>query len=74
MDSPHKAYDAERKTQLARGELILTSLLMQHPSGNGYEDLIGEVLETPMVWDSDLKSWLSALKNDGKIKNSRTDQ
>ena len=33
-----------------------------------YEELVGAVLETPLVWESDLKAWLEDLRKTGKIQ------
>lgn len=67
MDMSNRTYEAERDTQLERAEGKLLQMLKDHPSGIKYEKLLGAVLETPMVWESDLKGWLSDLKKEDKI-------
>ena len=66
-DAPVKNYEEERKTQLDRGWNRLLSALSTYPCGIKYEDLIGHVLEIPMVWEVDLKYWLKELRSEGKI-------
>lgn len=67
MSMSNKTYEAERDTQLERAEAKLLQTLGDHPSGIKYEKLMGAVLETPLVWESDLKGWLSELMKEGKI-------
>lgn len=67
-DALIKTYEAERRTQLDRGWDKLVAMLRKNPTGLKYEDLIGPVLEIPMVWEADLKDWLRALRTEGKIE------
>lgn len=67
MDTADETYQAERESQLERAKAKLVDVLKQNPNGVKYEALLGVVLETPMVWESDLKSWLSELRSDGSI-------
>jgi three-Cys-motif partner protein len=60
-------YAQERKKQLQRGYGRLLVELKAQPVGIKYEVLLGAVLETPLVWESDLKDWLIELKNNGAI-------
>lgn len=68
MATNAKSYEAERKTQLARGHDKFLSILKANSNGIKYEQLIGEVLETPMVWENDLKEWITALIKQDKIQ------
>ncbi|TQV70257.1 three-Cys-motif partner protein TcmP [Denitrobaculum tricleocarpae] len=67
MEASNKTYEAERETQLEHAESKLTEALRRHPEGIKYEKLIGIILETPLVWESDLKKWLSDLKQSNKV-------
>lgn len=67
-DALIKTYEAERKTQLDRGWNRLISVLSTNRSGIKYEDLIGPVLEIPLVWETDLKDWLGKLRSEDKIE------
>lgn len=68
MDTNAKTYEEERETQLKRGHNKLISLLEANSSGIKYERLLANVLETPMVWESDLKGWIASLKKEEKIQ------
>ncbi len=50
------------------GSATLEVVLSKNLSGIKYEELMGKVLETPMVWESDLKEWLTELREQGKIE------
>ena len=66
-DAPIKNYEEERKSQLARGRTKLLSAIGTNTNGIRYENLIGQVLEIPLVWEEDLKRWLRELRSEGKI-------
>lgn len=68
MDTAVATYDDERKTQLDRAHATLLAILASHPKGIKFEDLIGPVLETPLTWESDLKTWLQDLRSSGRIE------
>ncbi|MEO1243720.1 MAG: three-Cys-motif partner protein TcmP [Pseudomonadota bacterium] len=59
MEFSNKSYQDERETQLQRGRDSLDKVLSEHPKGILYENLLGHVLETPLVWESDLKTWIA---------------
>lgn len=67
IDTNLKSYDLERTIQLKRGHKKLLNTLAQNPRGIRYELLLGAVLETSLVWESDLKDWIGDLKKAGKI-------
>lgn len=56
-----KTYEEERKTQLARGYNRLISTLQKKPNGIKYENLLGVVLEIPLVWKTDLNNWIKIM-------------
>lgn len=60
-------YHQERQQQLQRGRARLLAELEAHPTGIAYEELMGRILETPLVWETDLKNWIKSLKKDGSI-------
>jgi hypothetical protein len=67
METNIKSYEAERQTQMKRGHKKLIETIKRNPSGIKYELLLGSVLETPLVWESDIKDWLVKLKEDQSI-------
>jgi len=48
-------FEREREQQLQRGLDRFQAELGCNPTGIKYEELLGEVLETPLVWEKDLK-------------------
>ena len=67
MSATYKSYEDERRGQLERGKAITEKILQSGRGGIHYEDLVGEVLETPLVWESDLKRWLGDMRQNGQI-------
>ncbi len=67
MDIGAKSYEAERELQLERGHSKFLKILAESLSGIKYEDLLGEVLQTSLVWESDLKDWVIEHKKAGKL-------
>lgn len=61
------SHEQERAQQLRRGFERLEAELSDNPSGVKYEDLLGSVLETPLVWESDLKGWIAELTKEGTL-------
>ncbi len=62
-----KSYEEEKKSQMVRGHNRLYNLLQKHKQGIEYQEVLGEVLQTPLFWKSDLDDWLQELKKDNKI-------
>lgn len=61
------SYEQEREQQLIRGLNRFTQELKGLPSGIKYEELLGRVLEIPLVWESDLKKWIAHFLKKGDI-------
>lgn len=57
----------ERNKELRFGYTRLREILMARGSCK-YETLLGEILEIPLVWKSDLDSWLTTLRQTGEIE------
>ena len=57
----------ERNKELSAAHAKLREILSTHGSCK-YETLIGEILEIPLVWKTDLDSWLTTLRKDGHIE------
>lgn len=68
METGGKSYEQERNDQAERGYKKLVELLKQNKSGIKYEDLLGRVLEIPLVWDSDLNHWLDDMRKAKKVE------
>ena len=62
-----RSSDKERKKELNAAHAKLQQFLRAHGSCK-YETLLGEILEIPLVWKSDLDSWLITLRKDGHIE------
>ena len=62
-----RTYEAERRNNIKRGyargrdALSVSGSLL-------YEALLGEVLEIPLVWESDVKEWLREMRRSGEIE------
>ena len=68
IDLANKSYEEERETQLERGYTKFTATLDTSLEGIKYENLLGITLETPLVWESDLKEWIADSVKSGVIK------
>lgn len=66
-DEAANSYENERKSQLKIGYQRMLELLKNHSSGIKYENVLGSVLQTPLVWESDLKGWISDLNKNGQV-------
>ena len=62
-----RSSDEERKKQLGAAYTKLREILATRRSCK-YETLIGEILEMPFVWESDLKNWLRDARKAGEIE------
>ena len=62
-----RSSDEERNKELNVAHAKLQKILPTHGSCN-YETLIGKILETPLVWKSDLDGWLNNLRKEGQIE------
>jgi len=62
-----KPYEAERKLQCQRAKNKLLKLIQANQRGIFYKQIIGRILEMPLVWKSDLDGFLDELKKEGKI-------
>lgn len=62
-----RSSDEERNRELSAAHAKLQEILSTHGSCK-YETLIGGILENPLVWKSDLDSWLTNLRKAGKIE------
>ncbi|MEE9250442.1 MAG: three-Cys-motif partner protein TcmP, partial [Alphaproteobacteria bacterium] len=62
-----RSSDEERKKQLGTAYTKLREILATRRSCK-YETLIGEILEMPFVWESDLKNWLRDARKAGEIE------
>jgi len=62
-----RSSDEERDKELNVAHAKLQKILSIHGSCI-YETLIGEILEGPLVWKSDLDGWLNELRKDGQIE------
>jgi len=62
-----RSSDEERNRELSAAHAKLQEILSTHGSCK-YETLIGEILKNPLVWKSDLDSWLTNLRKAGKIE------
>tara|TARA_Y100001933_G_C18869235_1_gene509250 strand:+ start:73 stop:972 length:900 start_codon:yes stop_codon:yes gene_type:complete len=62
-----KTYEDERKSQLKIGYERLLYIMSVNKKGIKYQEIIGFVLQTPLVWEGDLKAWLTDLRNGGRI-------
>lgn len=62
-----RSSDEERDKELNIAHAKLQKILSAHGSCN-YETLIGEILEAPLVWKSDLDGWLNDLRKDRQIE------
>jgi three-Cys-motif partner protein len=67
VENAPKSFEQERDAQVTIGHDRLTKFLAAHPNGINYEEVLGHVLETPLVWKSDLDQWLQELKKEDKI-------
>lgn len=65
VDSP-RSYSDERAMQLSAGESRLSELL-ELKRHNNFDDILGELLERPLVWTSDVNGWLKKLQASGEI-------
>ncbi len=59
-------YEAERQKQLDAGFIKLCHLLKKRLTVR-YDDLLGELLELPLVWKSDLNKWLDKMHKSGEV-------
>lgn len=66
-DAPTTAFEDERNRQLSLGRVLLSRILDQHPAGILFEKLLPRVLETPLVWESDVKKWIVEGRKSGKL-------
>ena len=57
----------ERLRQLDIASKELEDLLQSHHT-IAYDELLGQILERPMVWESDLKTWLEEMRSKGEIE------
>ncbi len=57
----------ERLRQLDIASKELEDLLQSHHA-IAYDELLGQILERPMVWESDLKTWLEEMRSKGEIE------
>ena len=67
MDAAISSFEEEKDVQLKRGHAKLVEILKAHPSGLKYEELLGMTLQTPLVWESNLKDWIADLRDRGKV-------
>ncbi len=61
-----RSSDEERNKELHAAYAILREILSTRGSCK-YETLIGEILEIPLVWKSDLDGWLTNMREGGEI-------
>ncbi len=62
-----RSSDEERNKELSAAHAKLQEILSARGSCK-YETLIGEILEIPLVWKSDLDGWLTKLRKGGQIE------
>ncbi|MCB9304341.1 MAG: hypothetical protein H6566_27205 [Lewinellaceae bacterium] len=63
-----KSYEEERNARASSAYQNLILLLKENSDGGiKYEKILGHILQTPLIWKSDLNKWLQELKKDGKI-------
>ncbi len=62
-----RSFDAERKMQLTAGYAMLRSTLISRGTSY-YEDLLGVVLEMPLVWKSDVNLWIDEMHKAGEVE------
>ncbi|MFP6746707.1 MAG: hypothetical protein VCD66_03795, partial [Alphaproteobacteria bacterium] len=66
-DMPTSRFDEEKQLQINRGFEQLLRALEANPEGIKFGQLLGEILQTPLVWENELKTWIGTLKRQGKI-------
>ena len=62
-----RAYEQERTVSRSRGKAVLLELL-RHKRRMPYRCLSAEVMQMPLVWKSDLDSWLNELRANDEIR------
>ena len=67
ISEPNLPFEQQRARKLQLGRRSLFSVLSAQEEVS-YESLLGEVLETPLVWARDLNSWLTELRTKGAIR------
>jgi three-Cys-motif partner protein len=60
-------FQEQRNLKLTLGRALMISVL-QTNDHVAYEKLLGKVLETPLVWQSDVNEWLRDLHKEGTIE------
>tara|TARA_R110002167_G_scaffold29704_5_gene98973 strand:+ start:165 stop:884 length:720 start_codon:yes stop_codon:yes gene_type:complete len=60
-------FEDEKRTQFIRGHEKLIATIKAHPNGIEYGQLLGEVLQTPLIWESELKAWINDLRRQDKV-------
>lgn len=61
------SFQEEKAIQARRGHETLMEVLIANSDGIEFGPLLGEVLQTPLVWESELKGWITELRKQGKI-------
>ena len=61
-----RTYEAERRKQLDAGYAKLQYILKNRQTLK-YEELLGILLELPLVWQGDLNEWLNEMRKRGEI-------
>lgn len=64
-----RSYENEREHQLSAATNELRSLLSRNKRVR-YEEILGHLLERPLVWESDIKQSLRSMKSSGEIRIS----
>ncbi len=59
--------DIERRRQLEAASAELQEIL-QSQQTVAYDAILGILLERPMVWESDVKKWLTEMRSRGEIE------
>lgn len=60
-------FEDEKRIQFIRGHEKLIATLKAHPRGIEFGQLLGEVLQTPLIWEPELKAWVAELRKQGKV-------
>ncbi len=66
-DTARSSFEEEKRVQMRLGYATLISIFEANPDGIAFGEILGEVLQTPLVWENDLKDWIRELRNQGEI-------
>ena len=62
-----RTYENERDHQLEAAYASLRAILAQNKRV-AYESVLGQLLELPLVWESDIKHWLNEMYSSGEVQ------